>query len=554
MPKYSKIVADYVVVGAGSAGAVIAARLSEDPDIRVVLLEAGGIDNSMLIRMPAGIGMLLTSGRHNWNYWTVPQKALGGRRITMPRGKVLGGSSSINGMVYIRGHALDYERWAAEGATGWSYAEVLPYFLRLEDHAQRGGSYHEKGGPVKVVTGAGENPLQQAFVAAGVEAGYSRTDDFNGYSQEGFGPYDMNVDGGRRASSAFAYLRPARRRANLSIITGAEVDRVTVKNGRATGVEARIGRRTVNIMAEREVIISAGATNSPKLLLLSGIGPADELRRLGINVVADHPEVGRNLQDHVEVHLQYRCPKPITLYQDMKPLSKLMIGAQWILRHDGKGATNHYEVGSFIHSDVGVRHPDLQMHFGPICYSDPTQRVVIEDGFRIHVGSMRSQSKGSVTLASANPEDPPLIDPCHMALEQDWIEARNAVRLTREVVAQKAFNGLRTDEISPGAGATSTKDIDDFIRQTCLTAYHPAGSCRMGNDATAVVDPQARVQGIEGLRVADASIMPSIISGNLNVPTMMIGEKVSDMIRGQALPSASSVSYHLRENWESRQR
>ncbi len=554
MVKSSPEGADYVVVGAGSAGGAIAARLSENPDIKVILLEAGGRDNDMLIRMPAAVGLLVLSQRHNWNYWTTPQRALGDRRITMPRGKVLGGSSSINGMVYIRGHALDYERWVDEGATGWSYSEVLPYFKRLEDHRDRRDAYHGQGGPVQVVTAKAEGRLRQAFVAAGVEAGYGRTDDVNGFRQEGFGPYDMNVENGRRASSAYAYLRKARNRPNLIVRTHSEVMKIVIENGRATGVDVLVDGSLRRIHADREVIVSAGSINSPKLLKLSGIGPAGELRSHGIDIVADHPDVGENLQDHVETHLQYRCPKPITLHQDHKTLPMAMIGARWLLFKTGKGASNQYEVGGFIRSDAGVRHPDIQFHFVPIAYTDRDKRLVTEDGFRIHVGPMRSQSRGSVKLASPDPRADPLIDIGHMKLERDWIEMRKSIELTREIVAQKAFDGLRTDELSPGTQANDRASIDGFIRDTALTAYHPSGTCRMGKDVRAVVDPQCRVQGIEGLRVADASIMPSIVSGNLNIPTMMIGEKASDMILGRTLPADADARFYEPATWRTAQR
>lgn len=536
--------ADYIVVGAGSAGAVIAARLSENPDAKVLLLEAGGDDNDLRIKMPAAIGILLNSRRHNWNYDTVPQTALAGRQIPMPRGKVLGGSSSINGMVYIRGHPLDYERWVEEGAAGWSYAQVLPYFKKLENHAHRHDIYHGQNGPVKVVTGAGNNPLQRAFLKAGEQAGYRITEDFNGYRQEGFGSYDMNVDSGTRASTAHAYLRKARKRPNLRIIVQADVHRVLFDHGRAVGVEAIVSGKLEKFVAESEVVLSAGAINSPKILMQSGIGEAAELEKLGIGVFNNLPQVGKNLQDHVEMHLQYRCPTPITLYRDTKPLKMALIGARWVVLKDGKAATNHYEVGAFIKSDPGVQHPDIQMHFSPICYDGSYARSVNEEGFRLHVGSMRSQSRGSIRLVSNDPRQAPLIDPQHMSSEADWCEARAAIRMTREVIAQKAFDGLRTDELPASSGLITNSEIDHFIRTTAMTAFHPAGTCRMGSDEDSVVDPECRVRGVERLRVADASIMPSIISGNLNVPTMMIGERAADMILGESLPAETTAKFH----------
>lgn len=535
--------ADFIVVGSGSAGAVMAARLSENANVRVILLEAGSEDNSHLIRMPAAVGMLLDSGRHNWNYSTVPQENLANRPILMPRGKVLGGSSSLNGMVYIRGHALDYERWADEGAAGWRYADVLPYFRKLESHASRRDNYHGQDGPVRVVTGKGKTPLQQAFLAAGEDAGYRRSDDANGYRQEGFGYFDSNIENGNRASSAYAYLRQARHRPNLRIVTGAEVFRITTKGSRATGVEANVGGYPQLFTADVEVLICAGAINSPKILLQSGIGPADHLRKQGVHVALDHPEVGENLQDHVEVQLQYRCPKGLSLYGATQPLKKLAIGAEWLLSRRGIAASNHYDVGAFIHSNLGAAHPDLQLHFLPICFDSTGDRRSVVEGFRIHIGPMRSQSRGKVHLTSADPRDPVMINPRHMTSAADWDEMHAAVRLGRDVVAQKAFDGLRYSALSPAQEASSDEGINAFIRDTATTAHHPCGTCRMGSDGRAVVDPGCRVQGIDALRVVDASIIPSIVSGNLNVPTMMIAEKIAAEMMGSSLAPDRDAVY-----------
>jgi choline dehydrogenase len=533
---------DYVVVGSGSAGAVVAARLSEDPDVSVTLLEAGPADSSLMIAMPAAVGMLIASGRYNWNYVTEPQQNLDGRRLAVPRGRVLGGSSSLNGMIYVRGHGLDYDRWVEEGAVGWSYGEVLPYFRRAERHETRVDDYHGRSGPIGVVTGSQSNPLYDAFIEAGIAAGYGRTPDVNGCRQEGFGRFDMNIDGGRRASTSAAYLPAARRRANLKVITSAVANRVLIEHGRATGVTYVAKGRQRKVMAAREVIVSAGAIDSPKLLMLSGIGPADELRRHGIDVVADLRGVGRNLQDHLEIHVEHSCLQPITLYGDLKPWNRLLIGARWLLTRDGKGATNHYEAGAFVKSTEDTRHPDIQFHFVPIAYADHQARRATNHGYRVHVGPLRSKSLGRVTLASAQAADPPRIDPDYMSTPDDWRTMRQCLAIARDVFGQPSFAPFRGPEIMPGPGVRTENEIDRFIRATAVSSYHHCGTCRMGVDGDAVVDPKCRVRGVEGLRVVDASIMPSIVSGNLNAPTVMIGEKAADMIAGkEQLPRSNAT-------------
>lgn len=545
---------DYVVIGAGSAGAIIASRLSEDPDVSVLLLEAGPVDKSLFIRMPAGMAILFQRGLCNWSYVTEPQAALGGRRIWTPRGKALGGSSSINGMIYIRGHALDYQRWAEEGASGWSYAEVLPYFRRLESHADRADVYHGNEGPVRVVTGRCENPLFGAFIEAGLQAGYPYTRDVNGYQQEGFGRFDMNVDRGRRANTSLAYLSGARARPNLRIETDAMAERIVFEGRAARGVTyIRAGNR-MTARADCEVIVSAGAINTPKLLLASGIGPVSELARFDTDVVVDAPEVGRNLQDHMEVFIADKSRRPMTLYGDLRPWRQPWIGAQWLLTKTGKGATNHYEAGAFIRSGPGVSHPDIQIHFNPMAYSKPGDPRPTEHAYRIHIGTMRSQSRGTVTLKSLDPAEPPAIDPNYMSTEADWREMRACVSLGREIMNQPAFKDFRGDEIRPGRAVRTVAEIDAYIRETANTAYHPSGTCRMGSDDRSVVDPACRVRGVSGLRVVDASIMPSIVSGNLNVPTMMIGEKAADMIAGKPPPAPALAAIYEPDNWRKAQR
>ena len=547
---------DYVIVGAGSAGCVLANRLTEDGKSTVLLLEYGGADGSVYIQMPSALSIPMNMDRYNWGYETEPEPHLGGRRLHTPRGKVLGGSSSINGMVYIRGNPLDFERWEEEGARGWAFRDVLPYFKRAETRAEGGDSYRGSDGPLHTSYGRLTNPLYRAFVEAAKQAGYPETEDVNGFRQEGFGRMDMTVRDGRRWSAASAYLKSAMHRPNLLVRTGALTTRVLFEGRRAWGVRYRQGEIEREALARREVILSAGPISSPHLLKLSGVGPGSELAAHDIRVVADRPGVGENLQDHLEFYFQVACKEPITLYSSLNPAAKALIGLRWLLRKDGLGATNHFETCGFIRSRAGVKHPDIQYHFLPAAISYDGGSLADRHGFQAHVGPMRSKSRGSVRLASPDARDKPLIRFNYMSHPDDWTEMRACVRLTREIFAQPAFAPFHDGEIQPGEGVESDYAIDDFVRRKVESAYHPSCSCRMGrsDEPLAVVDPETRVIGVEGLRVVDSSIMPSITTGNLNAPTIMIGERAADLIKGAPSLPASNAPFYAAPDWETAQR
>ncbi|HET7756739.1 MAG TPA: choline dehydrogenase [Steroidobacteraceae bacterium] len=547
---------DYVIVGAGSAGCVLADRLSEDGRDTVLLLEYGGSDRSVWIQMPSALSIPLNMPKYDWGYYTESEPQLDGRRLHTPRGKVLGGSSSINGLVYVRGNPLDFERWVEEGAAGWGYADVLPYFRRAERYAGGGDDYRGADGKLATRRGLLTNPLHAAWIEAARQAGYAFSADVNGFRQEGFGYFDMTVGGGRRASAANAYLRPALGRRNLGVRTHALATRILTEGRRAVGVRYRRGAALHEVRARREVLLCAGAIGSPQLLKLSGLGPAAELRALGIEVVHELPGVGENLQDHLEFYFQVACREPVTLYSQMNPWRKACIGARWLLRHDGLGSSNHFESGGFIRSRPGVRYPDIQFHFLPMAVNYDGSSLAREHGFQAHVGPMRSRSRGWVRLRSAEPGDAPRICFNYLSQPEDWVEMRACVRLTREIFAQAAFDRYRGREIQPGEAVQSDAAIDAFIRAKVESAFHPSCSCRMGasSDRQAVVDTQARVIGVEKLRVVDSSIMPSITTGNLNAPTIMLAEKLADDIRGRAPLPRSSVPYFVAAAWQTTQR
>ena len=547
---------DYVIIGAGSAGCVLADRLSEDGKSTVLVLEFGGSDRSIYIQMPTALSIPMNNPKYAWMYQSEAEPHLGGRRLATPRGKVLGGSSSINGMVYVRGNPLDFERWRDEGAAGWSYSDVLPYFKRAERRGEGGDEYRGATGKLQTSYGTLRNPLHAAWLEAARQAGYPASSDLNGRQQEGFGRLDMTVGDGRRCSAARGYLRPALGRANLAVHTQALVECIEFDGRKATGVRYRRGGSTHSVRARREVILSAGCIGSPQILKLSGIGPAEELRAQGIPVVHGLPGVGENLQDHLEFYFQIACREPVSLYSSLSPLSRLRIGLRWLLRHDGLGASNHFETGGFIRSRAGIRYPNLQYHFLPMAVSYDGATLAQEHGFQAHIGPMRSQSRGWVRLRSPHIEDHPQIFFNYMSQPEDWDEMRACVRLTRELFAQPAFDRYRGREMQPGAGVQTDEQIDDFIRQHAETAYHPSCSCRMGaqDDRRSVVDPHGRVIGIENVRVVDASIMPSITTGNLNAPTIMLAEKMADHIRGATPLAPSPAGFYVAPDWEHRQR
>lgn len=499
-------------------------------------MEAGPEDNTWKIHMPAALTYNLCDDQYNWYYLTEPDPGMNNRVMYWPRGRVWGGSSSLNAMVYIRGHAHDYDRWEKEGAAGWAYADCLPYFRKSQTHELGADDYRGGDGPLHVSRGKTNHPLHEAFIEAGVQAGYPFTEDMNGYQQEGFGPMDMTIHQGKRWNSSAGYLRPVLYRSNLSVVSRALTTRVLFDGKRAVGLEYVRGGQTQEVRARREVILSGGSINSPQLLMLSGVGNARDLRDLGIPVVADLPGVGENLQDHLEVYVQQACTKPITLYsaQWKFPHNMVRIGMEWFLSGTGDGATAHLESGGFIRSHPGVDHPDIQYHFLPSTVNDHGRKPGSCHAYQVHVGPMRPTSRGYMKLRSRHPSQHPKLVANYLSTDQDILEMRESIKLSREIFAQKAFDKYRGAELAPGPNVTSDKDIDEFIRIKGDSAYHPSCTCKMGspNDPMAVVDPQTKVIGLEGLRVVDASIMPSIVSGNLNGPTIMVAEKSADIILG----------------------
>ena len=548
--------ADFVIIGAGSAGSAMAYRLGE-AGASVIVVEYGGSDAGPFIQMPAALSYPMNMARYDWGFRTEPEPHLGGRSLAAPRGKVIGGSSSINGMVYVRGHARDFDTWAAMGAQGWSYADVLPYFQRLENwHGDEGEpEYRGQGGPLHITRGPRKNPLFNAFVEAGRQAGYPVTPDYNGRAQEGFGAMEATIWKGQRWSAANAYLKPALRRGNVTVFR-AMAQKLVISEGRAIGVEVLRGEVRQVIRARREVVVAASPFNSPKLLMLSGIGPARHLAEHGIALVADRPGVGANLQDHLEVYVQYAASQPVSLHKYWNLWGKALIGAQWLLTGKGLGASNQFEACGFIRSRAGVEYPDIQYHFLPIAVRYDGRAAAAGHGFQAHVGPMRAASRGAVTLRSADPAAAPVIRFNYLSEARDWQDFRTSIRLTREIFAQAAMATFVKSEIQPGEALQSDAALDAFIRDHAESAYHPCGTARMGrrDDPGAVVDPECRVIGVEGLRVADSSIFPQVTNGNLNAPSIMVGEKAADHLLGRASLAPSNLEPALAANWRVAQR
>lgn len=548
---------DYVIVGAGSAGCVLAARLSEDPSLNVALLEAGGSDNSLLIRMPTALSIPMNMPKYNWGFESEPEPGLDGRRLDCPRGKVIGGSSSINGMAFVRGHACDINQWEEQGASGWNYANCLPYYKRMESWIHGKSLYRGGNGPVGVNTGNDMklNPLYQAFIDSGEEAGYPFTADYNGFQQEGFGQKHMSVASGERASASRSYLKPARYRPNLKIISRVNVEQILFDGDKAIGVRYQTSGRYLKIFANAEVILSAGSIGSPSILQRSGIGPADVLSAAKVPVRFESPGVGANLQDHLEVYFQYECTKPVSLNRELSWWRKGLIGARWVLTKQGLGATNHFESCGFIRSRAGLQWPNIQYHFLPGAMRYDGRAAFAGDGFQVHVGPNKPLSRGSVSIRSDDAFQPPKIQFNYLQHEQDIEDWRDCIRLTREVLQQEALSGFRGKEIQPGLHIESDESIDQWVRANVESAYHPSCTVKMGSDHDpyAVLDDQCRVRVCSGLRVVDSSIFPTITNGNLNAPSMMVAERAADLIRGTSLPSEPAAVW-IADDWQNSQR
>ncbi|TMN84524.1 MULTISPECIES: choline dehydrogenase [unclassified Pseudoalteromonas] len=546
---------DYIIVGAGSAGCVLANRLSEDSSNKVLLLETGGSDKSIFIKMPTALSIPMNTDKYAWQFHTQPEPYLDNREMHCPRGKVLGGSSSINGMVYVRGHAKDFDEWQQHGANGWDYQSCLPYFQKAESFYLGENTYRGGKGPLGVNNGNEmQNPLYTTFIKAGVEAGYASTDDYNASQQEGFGPMHMTVKNGVRSSASREYLDPVKSRSNLTVITGALAQKVILDGKKATGIEYKVNGHVQTAHAAKEVVLSAGPIGSPHILQLSGIGDKDTLEKAGVAVKHHLPGVGQNLQDHLEFYFQYKCKQPITLNGKLGLISKGLIGAKWFFTRKGLGATNHFESCAFIRSKPGVEWPDIQYHFLPAAMRYDGRSAFAGHGFQVHVGHNKPKSRGSVTIQSANPEQPPQILFNYLQHKDDIEGFRACVRLTRDIIEQSAFDDYRDEEIQPGKHIQTDEEIDAFVRQAVESAYHPSCSCKMGEDDMAVVNSNTQVHGIEGLHVVDSSIFPTVPNGNLNAPTIMVAEKAADIILGNVALQKANADVAMTQNWQETQR
>ena len=537
---------DYIVIGAGSAGCVLANRLTESGEHSVLLLEAGPMDRDLMIHIPAGVYKVFKDPKINWNYVSEDEAALDQRNIDCPRGKVIGGSSSINSMVYMRGHPKDYDRWADEfGLTHWSYAQCLPYFKAGETSDRGASDWRGGDGPLSVSRCSFDNPLYDAFVAAGGEAGQGQSDDLNAYQPEGVARFDSTKRNGRRCSAAVAHLYPALKRPNLTLTTRALVNKVIIEQDRAVAVSYDVRGNRRQAHAAREIILAGGAINSPQVLMLSGIGPADHLRSAGIAPVVDLPGVGANLQDHPTVIVKWACTRPVTIHSVANPMQKFAAGARWLVNRSGVAASNIWEAGGLVHGNAGVPYPNLQYHFAPVGVSYDGNTIRLEQAFSIHIDQLRPTSRGCVRLKSANPRDKPAIRFNYLSTADDRRELVEGVRLARELVAQRAFDAYRGEELYPGSAVQSDPDIENAIRSSAETDYHPCATCRMGNDDMAVVDEEMRVHGLKGLRVVDASVIPQIISANLNGPVQMIAARAADFILKNPQLPAFHAQFHF---------